>query len=139
MTGMLRLFRECVKHMAHNGAPRPASRCGAVSSKLSKEPSSPSTSAGDLAANLAAITDNAGDVARDNPTALADTVIYLRALQNVNELLQEHVSKTASTPLQNVQKAAQLVGLRLPSAGGNNLRAGENTSTKYFTCRTAFT
>lgn len=130
MTGVLRLFRECVKHMVHNGAPQPAPRCGAVSSKLPNELPSPSTGARDLAANLAAITDNAGDVARDNPTALADTVIYLRALHHLNELLQEHVPKTASTPLQNLQKAAQLVGLRLPSAGGNNLRAGPDATSR---------
>lgn len=137
MTGLLRLFRECVKHMVYNGAPGPASRHAAVGSKLPNELLPPSTVARNLAANLAVITDNAGDVSKDNPTALANTVIYLRALQSVNKLLQEHVSKTASTPLHDVQKAAHLVGLRLPSA--DNLRAGENTRTGCFTHRTAIT
>ncbi|KAL8270771.1 hypothetical protein Esti_005326 [Eimeria stiedai] len=115
MTTLLKAFRDCVERMRFHGVAHPPS----VPIRFACETREGSSSLGVTAIKaddpgISLINSHACKLAQENPAALARLIAYLREVHRVNELLHQHGVGSPSKPLKDLQKTAELVGLRLP-------------------------
>lgn len=115
MAGLLRSLQEYLGNtVLRRGFDCPAK--GALATGAGGPLFQTSTSSTTLEDNLAVIAKNAADVAAVQPEALAHIVAYGRAVQTANALLQKYAANVPTAPLEDVKRAAGLVGFRLPDA-----------------------
>ncbi|KAL8425668.1 hypothetical protein Efla_003988 [Eimeria flavescens] len=119
MTTLLRAFRGCLERLRYQKLTPTATLPGEASSEGLHEGNQMPISAAKVAeADMTMIDSHASNLSRENPSALAHLVAYFREVQRVNDLLHQHGVGAPSKPLKDLQKTAELVGLRLPVQPG---------------------
>ncbi|CDJ66905.1 hypothetical protein, conserved [Eimeria necatrix] len=120
MAGLAALFRESLHRLAYRQLHNPLPVTGSVASHPGIEPkvqsSTQSPTLKALEETVDAVNSQAIIVAQENPAALAHLTAYFHVVESADALYQKYKVPSRTVGQSDVQRAANLVGLRLPDA-----------------------
>lgn len=118
MAGLAALFRESLHRLAYRQLHNPLPVTGSVASQPGVEPkvqsSTPRPTLKALEETVDAVNSQATIVAQENPATLAHLAAYFQVVESADALYQRYKVSSRTVGQSDVQRAANLVGLRLP-------------------------
>ncbi|OEH77257.1 hypothetical protein cyc_01341 [Cyclospora cayetanensis] len=114
MAELVRCFRESLQRMVCRQICDSPTSSRVHASQPDSSLLLPSSAAKAVDQTITTIANQIAGVATENPAALAHLVAYFRVVQSVDTLYQKHEKAAPAMGVHDVQKAAKLVGLRLP-------------------------